>query len=461
MRRLLYYILFLLFMTLHSCVSDSGIDSLPEPEEEEMLNINVRINTSPTTYSIGNPAENKIKNVDVLAFKITEGVPMFSYRVKVDDIRDGSTNNEKHFVFKAKKTKYQYYFVFIANSRDAIDGIEPIPTWESKNSILPNIVNSKASWNLSTDAIPMWGETKDPISIYEGQIITGIKMLRELARVDVLVNSSVGNFSLKEVYLYNYSTKGRVTPKELYWKWDDLRVINASLPADCARQFGPLEYLNITNNRFEEKLYTFETPQVDQGEDLIATCLVVGGLYEQDNKETYYRIDFSHLVRDDEAGGSTGPPGSGGGSGGGVGMKKQFFPLLRNHIHEIRITSVSKRGEDNKEDAFYNKTEGMDVEIQNWNMNNVMAEIGGQYTLKLSTGSLDIKPGVTDYITVESNNPLPWTITIDPSSPWIQAVKKDNKTIEVNVTGTGLGEGYIDLKVGNITKRIKVNRITG
>lgn len=469
MRKLHDYLLILFITGLTSCVYDADPVVNP-PEEDKEVSVDVRVNTSSAIYSAADELENKITTIDLLAFKVTGGYNKYEYRVKVEEhqISDGNTASEKKFNVRLIKNDSRYHYVLIANARDAVDAIEPISKMMPKEEIIPQIVMDKESWHLDgnpPDRIPMWSETKDPVELIEGQDLKGLYLLRTLARIDVIVKPNVSNFILREVYLYNRYTNGRLSPDPINWDLDNLRVKSPTMPAAPVKVLGPVAYKSDTgfpDNSLIETIYTFEAVKTSQGEDLITTCLVIGGLYNTQDPDdiSYYRIDFTGLKRDDEDDDDDddGPPGSGGGGGGGVGTKGHYRPLLRNYIHELRINSVSKRGEDTPDDAFRKKNEVMDFEVETWDMNNISSEIGGIYRLRISTNILEVKESAPGYITIDSDNPEPWRA--ETSQSWITTEKTGPRTLKVTVTGTTPETGKIEIIVGNITKAITINRIS-
>lgn len=354
MRRFIFYISLLFLICLAGCRQDSEPE-IPSPGKTDEIDVSISINVAPSTYSMDGTAENHVETIDVLAFLVDEGAgtEIYSYRAIGREIKDITTDT-KQFIVGLKKNSNKYRFVVLANVQDEIDKIYH-DMGGPKDQVLARVLSRNAgAWNTDENnytPIPMWGES--PVTtISEGMEIKNVALLRALLRVDL--KSTASKFVLKEVYLYNRTTRGRVVPEKDKWDLAKNRVKAPSMPADNDGSDplsirGPLLY-NVTAgaSSLVGTIYMYEVNETS--EDSKATCLVVGGIYDTDNELSYYRIDF--VVKGEGGGSGGGPPGSGTGGGGAVGTETGSIPLLRNYFYELSIIGISGSGEDSYEKAF-------------------------------------------------------------------------------------------------------------
>lgn len=460
------YLIFLFVISFTSCVSE-----IPGPGEkpEGQIPVTVRIQTSPSTYAMTDEMENHIKEIDILAFQVYGDREIFSYRAKGKDITNkGNSYNEKNFVVDLWSDDQDYRFVIIANARNEVDDLmNKVTKATFKENVLSLLVSEKtdlwSSQNISSfDAIPMWGESPR-MNIKEGTTIDDILLLRVLARVDVVVNDNVNNFQLKEVYLYNRYSRGQIVPDKDTWDEDPIvrRIVGPTIPTLTGKILNSNNSYSNTTQSFKARLYTYETDMVEVKKPLDATCLVVGGDYNNEGKTTYYRIDFQGILEDESGGGGGTPPGGGGGGGGPVGGEDYYKPLLRNHLHEIQIRSVSKRGFDSADSAFYYKNANMEVNIERWNQVDIKAAFDGNYFLRVGTSVYNVTNlGISNAkISILTDDPGGWTCSVDSQYNWIKIVSASDKSLVFNVeASSSKREGQILIKAGSVTKTIFIRQ---
>ncbi len=373
-------------MFFSSCVKENYIDG------GVAINggIDVRVSlqmpaSSPKTYAISAIDENRVNEIDVLAFKADAGKPSgwaFAYSAQGTAITDVSESNpikaKKQFTVKLIKNPAEQTFVILANAREQLEALGAIATGADKNQLLARLVYANpGSWNANNDKpenapdknfepFPMWGETKETLTDATMQI-TGIYMVRAIARMDVVLDEDVidaDNFELNEIYIYNSKNAGRVVPNPVNLE-SPVKVNAASEPAGSINNTSPLIY-NVPSSMktaFERTIYIFEAQGKAENQSSQATCLVVGGTYGTDHAPTYYRLDFLKKADTDT----------------------YYRDILRNHWYRMNILSVSGSGYPTPEEAFNSKPFNMVAEIVEWDdggMGNIVFD--GQYLLKVS-----------------------------------------------------------------------------
>ena len=340
----------------------------------------------------------------------------------------------------------QYDVVLLANAQDILSPVS-IQTGDRKVDVLKALVETNAGkWNKNT--LPMWGEIKnlaiDPVTGFSQS--HPVEMIRMVAKVDLDVDAAAStDFSLTDVRVYNYSSKGTLVP--------DLA------PTQPAGGYAPITTPQVfeaadglTPDGCHGLIYLYEAPAGNDTDLSTNTCLVVGGRYKG-GAVTYYRIDF---IKKENG-------------------QKVFLPLLRNNCYLVNITAVNSNGYATPEEALKSPPINMEAQLLDWtgnNMSNVVFD--GSYMLGVSTNRMmfsadkavirsvynklivnsTVPEGWSvDKITDASNNPntAPW-LTLDsaPTPAGEVFVYVEENTFSVGRTG------YIHIRSGKLQQRIEV-----
>ena len=175
---------------------------------------------------------------------------------------------------------------------------------------------------------------------------SNLKLIRNFAKVEVKLNSSVDNFELEGYKVFYTPAKGRIVT----WKEDyqagttsDVHMDGYYTPYISGNAGGPMSFLDLQNEGYVPSLATgatidmtapaagtyVDTPQFvfererNAGEN--RPFVIVKGKFEN-NPSSYYRLDFT-----DKDG--------------------HYMPLLRNFLYSITIDAVVKNGVANPADA--------------------------------------------------------------------------------------------------------------
>ncbi|MFV0586187.1 hypothetical protein [Bacteroides reticulotermitis] len=383
MKRIIYYLLPLM-AALYSCADDYADSELKS--NAGMVDVTFSVTTpgqSPYTYAqnVDETKSNKIKTVDLLAFKIVGNDKKFAYRskaTKIDDVK-------KEFTATVFVDKYnKYHFVVLANSTAIID--KAYPSGIAKETLMSTVLEELTTKKELTEKwegdankdyfLPMWGE-KDNVEVTENLKITDLKLLRMLALINVELKStlSADKFTLEEVHLYRYYTDGMLVPDKNQldtvqgkYKMKLPTIKTGWVPAPDVNQKAPtLCYKSSDKKTLLNTIYTFESkvPGGAANPDLgQVTCVVIGGKYNKESKTSYYRVDF----------GKKKPDG-----------KREYYNLVRNHSYSIIINDVLEGGFDDEDEAYRARAKNIEAEIVEWDDNVVMEGIfDGQYVLGMS-----------------------------------------------------------------------------
>ena len=360
--------LLFLFLTfaIFSCTNEDT--ALTTSEEGDSQNITIQIAIPGTRASVlrsmSDTEENTIRSIDVLVFRVgADGKEYYDYSARAQEASDNpnGTNQQSFNIIVRQKTDQQRVVV-IANAGTQVADLMNSDDWKDKEKeeMLSKLEFSLAAgtqWDTSDNytALPMWGESgKITVTSTTTSVGAPVSLLRMAAKMDVRLDTSVAGitdqFKLKSVHLYNTHTKGRIVPEASAIL--DGAVIAASIPSSAQIHYGPLFYsgdetfaapgeLDIA---MRSAIYTFETAAPADNDRLKATGLVIGGLFQNDTKPSYYRVDF-------------------------LNEDKSFRDILRNHLYEIKIVRVDGRGYDDFEEAWESKSANMEVEILEWDEN--------------------------------------------------------------------------------------------
>ncbi len=467
MKRLLNIILPLLgLMTVISCSNEweyegTGSGSTSPDSVHVTLSVQLPGQSTPKTYAISESSENYIKTFDVLAFIIDpdDKTEKFSYRSQ----GALSTDNGSEKVFKVTllRSNEQYRFVCITNSKAQLDQLGKIEKGTLKEDITKQLIFRNATkWEATSDQqftpFPMWGESEPTVIRAEMTELGDVALTRMLARMDVALTTDAAKqvFKLESVHLFNRKTRGHIVPNTTEGYWENGKAEKATLPADNEEQ-NPLtiveaiEYSKPAGSDvvFEQEIYTFEAQAPSSGLAHEATCLVIGGIYEEDNKATYYRIDF--LEKD----------------------QKTYKDILRNHLYRVNIVKVEGSGYDTPEEAFDAKNLNMEVEIVMWDQGE-MKEIvfDGQYLLAVSRSEFTLTSGekLLNELTVFTDYPKGWQASVPEDSEWITIIEEyqsgpaDEKSplkfnVQKNETGF-IRNGRLLVTAGRLNYVIKINQ---
>jgi hypothetical protein len=452
------YIPALMLLISFACSHETAI--IPPPPADEYVDavIHISSSSSPSTYALTEDGEGWIKEIDLLAFKVSDSEEeYYAYRTQTTDI----DKQEKKITVSVKKSvnDEQYRFVIIANASAAVNNAN-FTTLATKKQVYERII-SELSGNDPWDAtettvgepdkpIPMWGEAERVVVTEDLKNIPTIHLLRALARIDVVVlQAAQKDFRLTDIFVYNTNRKGRVIPEMEKLQSDGI-VSDASIPADNNMTKGPIQYtIPPLTTEYKHEIYLYEAAAVEETESLQATCLVIGGYYdngtpESATKKSYYRVDFFVDKKNNNL---------------------SFKPILRNHCYTINIANVLNEGYETEEDAFDKRGINMEVVIQTW-ADGYPDGYGGSYNFVINR-NLFANIGTAAYkdsFLLTAEEPTEWTsvasegVKVEPSSGMGPVT---GETITFTVASESEAPSptfFIEITSGPITKRINITR---
>lgn len=340
-----------IFLILAATLAVGGFTSChretlePEPPafsgEEVRFVLDVPAAATPMTRSMDGAKENEVQEVAVLVFSVdASGNETFDYSKIVPQSAITNSSAPYRIEFKVVLNSGNDKKVALVANPSAVlkTYIASITANTPKTAVLQNLVYSNTSstgWAAdgagTYTPIPMYGETPK-VNIAAGGNISGIQMIRMLARIDVKVNLVVSSlpFILDKIHLCNYNTNGRVSPV-----WDAKGATSATaatapnLPTMLAHTTLSIPYTTVPSIG---EIYTFEAKAASDANGIAhadrkeATCLVLEGRFNGSATSSFYRVDFTY---DGTVTGTT---------------KGDYMPLLRNHNYVVEVTDAQANG---------------------------------------------------------------------------------------------------------------------
>lgn len=464
---ILKWITISLLLIFLSCRDENEGSNFPTGMNQGIISFSIRMPGEMQHQSdgLGETEENEIKTIEILLFD-SEGYT--KEPIYCNTITDNELDNRIK-TFSVKIPVGVYDIVILANSRSTLASIlDDIQEGNSKESVLERlIVTNNTKWNTDVASstympIPLWGEKMAVTIGNQTSLIDPIDLVRMISKIDVALTTenAKNNFKLKSIRLYNYNNKGRITPAS--GNWNGTSVIAPSIPNGVEKpenpELNPLIYDNqaitIEDISCLNEIYTFEASAGSSSALQENTCLVIGGIYKDDNSPTYYRIDFAQTTS----------------------TSIIYLPLLRNHHYKVNITEVSGSGLTTPEEAFKTLPVNIKAEILDWDEVNISDIVtDGQYLLAVSQGKfLFTKESRTtanedNILSITTDYPTGWSIdrivgTANTNISWLKTNKTTGSTVETteirllleeNATGY-TRSGYIHLNAGRLTYIVEV-----
>lgn len=474
----------LLTLLVFSCTKepDTYIITPQEAKGGEPLEVTMRLNTpgsfsSKTTRSgLTEQQENAVNNIYVFAFKADH----LSYVRAADEIVDDDTDKSFKVTLKSSSNASDTYkLMVLANAEEWI-----IPILGSDLKALDGKSYSQVQQALrriditstlfsSGKAIAMWGELSYQ-EINSTNKNFSVSLLRSISRIDVGVGATSYNpttglavweglpsFTLEEVYVYKANNGILFVPYTSSYDATNKKVAQPS-PIGT-QQPSPFIYPVAGGISLVRKIYV---PEANVKIETSGTsgdanhtnrmALVVKGSYKG-NASSYYRLDF-------------------------ISSEKKLTNVLRNHLYQFNIKSVSGNGFSTPEEAYKSLSVNMNVEVIEWNdgdMNDVVFD--GQYFLSVSKGEFTLPrsrraAGDTDNkLTITTDVPTGWTIEkiegLDgnpESATWLtvsqytgNANEKTTISLLTDTNETGADRiAYLHITAGRLSYKVKVIQTT-
>jgi len=346
-------ILILLSTFFYCCADEHNRFDVPVDGKEKLVTFSVKVpgNSTPKTYALTDDDENEVKQIAVLLFKGDKYIyqPIYS-----NTIANGADNKTKTFTLKVPEGTYD--MVILANANASLaDIVNNISADDDKVTVLKKLVLANdGKWNTKSSSdnykpIPMWAE-KQNVTVASNMGTVDAALLRMVSKIDVnLLTEAQKNFDMTSIRLYNYNINGQIVPNADNWDDTKKEVSKPSVLGPLKK--GPLVYeeeikKNSNSKGFScaNEIYTFEAAAGTANDLTKNTCLIIGGKYNNDTKETYYRVDFANTDN-------------------GV---TTYLALLRNFQYKVNVKSISGSGFSTPDEALNSHPVNIKAGIIKW-----------------------------------------------------------------------------------------------
>lgn len=373
-------------IALSACVNEDtweGGRPSPAGKTEVVLHLKAPSGFSPKTRGLTVAQENNIENIAVLVFNLSDELIEVKSGSDISLVpADNPSSGTRSFsvTLTPSPANAKSRLVVIANAEELVTAVSPQPG-QNYSGIMGSL-KKMISGKMFTDgqqSIPMWGEPA-PVNIAPGATIGTIPLHRAIARIDVGLGVPVRNedgtytwdnslgldFQLHEVYVMQPTNTYHIVPGTD--KFDGTKAILPTVPAGAGK-FDIDESKNLFKFSGADIVGGMSTsqciyiPEADVRMDDAGLsgdanhtnrmAVVVGGSY-RGNAVSYYRLDFH--------------------------SNKNLMDVLRNHLYQFNIKSVSGNGYPTPEEAYKSLSMNMTADVIEWNDGQMdEVDFDGQY----------------------------------------------------------------------------------
>ena len=462
---------------LASCIDDfadsSARPGFSEGEREVIIKLEVPQQVMPpapdggsTTRTVETP---EINDLYILAFQATGkflnnvAQEPYLYYVKAEKGSGGK------WTANLKAANYQQTFVMLANTKSTatetgghtydltaqLKKALESANGKNKTEVLKDLYVSLEGEIDPDGELPLCGQMagqtiEKPATPDAATPEISVTLQRMVARLNLYIKadgSGMDKFKLTRIYVYNPRQKGMVASAQLS-PAGAAAITQPTLPlAEEGKYEAPDEKLlyDVTDGttKVENTIYLFENGQPDQypivGTDqnsdlgLLRPCLIIGGIYNNEQTEKYWRVDFI-----DDA-------------------TKAPMNILRNYTYNVTLTAVEDgTGTTDPEDALKTGRPTISASIIAWNDESMGGvSFGENNFLGLGKVAYTYGQGGSPYgtQTVMATPELEWTAhlvtdkEVEPSQAqapgWIKFMQTAEEGQEGQLTDviTGIGQG--------------------
>ncbi len=377
-----------------SCVQDRDIPG-PETPASDRLSIHFRM-SMPVSGSMITRAvddgEFAVNNISLLVFVQEGGTGNFTYRYtavgrRLDQPNNTAVDFEALLVDSADPVR----LLAVANCPGGL--LDAVTAGATEAEVRSALISNSSDFS---QGLPMTG-VAELASLSDATGVVRIPLIRSIAKASVAVylDGSSPDFTISSVEI-------RRTPE--YWQcFPDAASIENERTAPMPRTPSVARAVDTLNRALSRvgdgplySGYVYETAIPANLPDTVdpatrATCIVVGGRFDGDPTDTYYRINFGRS-------GDRGNP---------------LGQVLRNYWYEFTIVGVEGPGWATAELAAANPASGLRTTATPWNGGgNTDFYFGHNDYIKLSADSmlLAAQSGGTATMTVTTSG-VPFTVT--------------------------------------------------
>ena len=351
----------LVLLSLSSCQQEEPYSNRTPPGST-LVNLSVSASNSDVTLVSGDPAS-AIKSLCILQFN-ANGNDFGTLRhvgIGTENVAGGGKYSAT--LLQSVDTNDKYKFVVLANFPNGY-GVFQGMTGKSYAAVQQACLSEEVSGNLGFDTdncFPMFGIPKDgtPEVIDETLDLGSVSLVRAVARVDIGIGKKDANtntwskngvkFNMTQIQIWKSGKQYAYMPLEgSFSSAGGALTITAPSPVGAVATKA-YDNTYITSGTYcAEKIYLPEADlqwgSVYDTKHTSRLAIIVGGKYNGSQKETFYRVD---LTND---------------------QTSETMNILRNHVYQFTIKSVTDDGYDTAELAYKSmpKNIGFTAELTPW-----------------------------------------------------------------------------------------------
>lgn len=358
----------LLLISLSSCQQEESYSN-QSPAGSTLVNLSVSASNSDVTPASDDPAS-AIKSLCILQFNASGNDFGTLRHVGIGTENTSGGGKYSATLLQSIDTNDKYKFVVLANFPNGY-GIFQGMAGRSYAEVQQACLSEEITGNLGFDTnncFPMFGIPKDGTAeiINETLDLGSVSLVRAVARVDIGVGQknadantwTKGNvkFNMTQVQIWKVGKQYAYMPlKNNFTSAAGTLTINGPSPVGAVgtKVYGSTY---ITSGTYcSEKIYLPEADlqwgDVYDARHTSRLAIIVGGKYNGSQKETFYRVDFT---RDDSG---------------------EKMNILRNHVYQFTIKSVTDDGYDTAELAYQSvpKNIGFTAELTPWTVSSAVS----------------------------------------------------------------------------------------
>lgn len=298
--------------------------------------------------------QESIKNIYVLQV-YSSGVYNGTVRRAAEGVPD--TQSGKYKVNLLKSNAGEKYNLYVLANVPREKFLPAALTGKPYTEVLTSIWTSgKINGTLTfytANGVPMFGSANNdqPLEIREGMDITNIKLIRNVARVDIGIGTYNGTdntwnkgsikFKMKTIEIrkvpdeYSYFP----APGKYTFGTDGVPQVKAATPVSSGETTFNYSTTapnpDIVNNTYcKNSIFLPELAMsgtIFDDSHTSRMAIIVGGRYGTDTQDTYYRVDFSHT------------------------NENSLFSVLRNNLYRFTISDITSSGLPTADEAYNSK----------------------------------------------------------------------------------------------------------
>lgn len=410
-----------IFICLHVVAFTTGCrDSEPvlQMPDTGWVKMRFTLETPGTTTraDIQTDEESRIDELDILVFEDSV------FRYKTAGIEQSGI-----YVADIRSTVCRVDFFIMANARTSIDQKNPQPGMSIDD--VKRTLTDPVTQNGFLPPFVMCGKASiaGGIGPNTTQHITGIKLIRSVARTDVILSPLVSDYTLTSIQAFRISSRYQLLPNTIN---ANEAVENPSIPSSTTRSIDTNQFTTAGSSG-ELTMYVPEVRAISGSAGTTRDVCLVLGVTNQENRLSYYRISFA----DNEG---------------------QSISILRNHRYLFQVTAINGPGFPTPEEAAGSVATNIRATITSWEESQNSTKVKGEQYFSVSARkvTLGFRKNRQQIITVNTNisdyeiqwsdingDPLPG-ISLEDNDRFSISVSNDKKTITITAkkdnTGTTL-----------------------